>query len=96
MSGSDHTCCPDGSCPRHVSRNGARTLDTTAKGDRVRVVRVHGGRRLVHRLTALGIVPGSLITVARPRGPAIISTGGARIDVGRQAAEAVEVESAET
>jgi Fe2+ transport system protein FeoA len=61
-------------------------------GARVRVVRIHGGRTLVHRLAALGVVPGSLITVARARGPAILRVGAARVVVGRHAAAAVEVE----
>jgi Fe2+ transport system protein FeoA len=58
----------------------------------VRVIGVQGGRRLVHRLAALGIVPGSLITVKRGRGPAILALNGTRLAVGRQAAMAVEVE----
>lgn len=94
MNGAGRLCCSEGVCPAHAARNGATTLDTTSPGDRVRVVRVRGSRRLVHRLAALGIVPGSLITVARPKGPAIISMGGARIAVGHQAAEAVEIETA--
>jgi Fe2+ transport system protein FeoA len=57
-------------------------------------VKIHGGRGLVHRLAALGLVPGSLITVTRSRGPAILSLGGARIAICRKAAQAVEIEPA--
>ncbi len=88
-------CCRNGICDRHRRHNGGLTIDAVSPGDRVRVIRVHGGRRLVHRLAALGIVPGSVVTVARPTGPSIISIGGARIAVGRQAAAAVEVEDTE-
>ncbi len=69
-----------------------RSLVSTVDGERVRVVRVHGGRTLVHRLAALGLVPGSVVTVTRSRGPAILRIGGARVVVGRNAAMAVEVE----
>lgn len=69
------------------------TLDHAARAERVRVVGVSGGRRLVHRLAALGVVPGVVLTVVRPSGPALIMVGGARIAVGRAAAEAIEVEA---
>ena len=75
-----------------VAPDGALTLDEVGRGGRVRVVRVRGGRALVHRLAALGLVPGSSVTVVRARGPAIVSVLGARIAVGRRAAMAVEVE----
>jgi ferrous iron transport protein A len=69
------------------------TLDNAARAERVRVVGVSGGRRLVHRLAALGVVPGVVLTVVRPSGPALIMVGGARIAVGRAAAQAIEVEA---
>ena len=71
------------------------TLDQVDAGSTVRVVSVHGGRRLVHRLAALGIVPGSLVTVKRSRGPSILALNGTRLAVGRHAAMAIEVEVAE-
>jgi ferrous iron transport protein A len=80
---------------RHRRRHhapGVHTLAAVASGRTVRVVRVGGGRRLVHRLAALGIVPGAKITVTRARGPALVSLNGTRLAVGRQAAAAVEVE----
>ena len=76
-----------------VATDGPLTLDHAARSERVRVVGVSGGRRLVHRLAALGVVPGVVLTVVRPSGPALIMVGGARIAVGRAAAQAIEVES---
>jgi len=70
------------------------TLDAVTGGTAVRVVRVGGERRTIHRLAALGLVPGATITVTRPRGPAIVSVGGARVAVGWQAARLIEVEEA--
>ncbi len=76
-----------------AAADGPLTLDHAARAARVRVVGVSGGRRLVHRLAALGVVPGVVLTVVRPSGPALIMVGGARIAVGRPAAEAIEVEA---
>jgi Fe2+ transport system protein FeoA len=69
------------------------TLDRVRAGDRVRVVSVGGPRRLVHRVAALGLVPGAMVTVTRPRGPAIVSVGGANIAVGHQVTRVIEVET---
>ncbi|MEA1903116.1 MAG: FeoA domain-containing protein [Actinomycetota bacterium] len=68
------------------------TLDEARRDARVRVARITGGRRLVHRLAALGIVPGAELSVIRPRGPALISIGGAHVAVGRGEACSIEVE----
>lgn len=68
-------------------------MEDAGQSARVRVVGVSGGRRLVHRLAALGVVPGVVLTVIRPSGPALIMVGGARIAVGRTAAQAIEVEA---
>lgn len=73
---------------------GVLTLDGVRDGRRVRIVSIRGGRRLTHRLAALGLVPGSVVTVSRSRGPAIVAVGGARIAVGRGAAAAIEVREA--
>ncbi|NQV08155.1 ferrous iron transport protein A [bacterium] len=72
--------------------SGPLTLDTAHGGALVRVVHIGGDRRLAHRLAALGLVPGSTVTVTRPRGPAIVAVGAARIAIGRQAARVIEVE----
>jgi len=79
-----------GRCPR---RGG--TLAEAHRHQRVRVTRISGGRRLVHRLAALGIVPGAVVKVTRPRGPALIGIGNTRIAIGRGAARAIEVEAVE-
>ena len=73
----------------------AATLATTARNSRVRVLRISGRPRLMQRLAVLGVVPGVLLTVVKPHGPAIVSLGGARIAIGRGAAQSVEVEAAD-
>jgi Fe2+ transport system protein FeoA len=74
--------------------NVATTLATTSRNSRVRVLRISGRPSLMQRLAALGVVPGVLLTVVKPHGPAIVSLGGARIAIGRSAAQLVEVEAA--
>lgn len=77
---------------RRAPASGSTTLATVGSKRRVRVLRVVGGRRLVQRLAALGIVPGVSVTVDRASGPALVAVGDTRIAVGREAARAVEVE----
>jgi len=69
------------------------TLAATTRDSRVRVLRVAARPRLMQRLAMLGIVPGVLLTVVKPHGPAIVSLGGARIAIGRGALQSLEVEA---
>ncbi|MCP3994548.1 MAG: ferrous iron transport protein A [bacterium] len=68
------------------------TLNEADRGAVVKVVRVSGRPRLIQRLAALGVVPGAQLSVVKAHGPAIVSMGGARIAIGRSAAESVEIE----
>jgi Fe2+ transport system protein FeoA len=72
---------------------GAMTLAATTRNSRVRVVRISGRPRLMQRLAVLGVVPGVPLTVVKPNGPTIVSLGGARIAIGRGAAQSLEVEA---
>ena len=88
-------CCqPNKGATRRRRRRAdeASTLGGAARGSTVRVVSVNGGRRMVHRLAALGVVPGARVTVRRPRGPALVSLHGASVAIGTRAAACVEVE----
>ena len=69
-----------------------QTLDTVGRKTTVRVLRVSGRPRLIQRLASLGVVPGVLLTVLKPHGPAIVTLGGARIAIGKAAAQSVEIE----
>lgn len=71
------------------------TLADAERRSKVRVVRVSGKARLIQRLAALGVVPGVVLTVLRPKGPALVALEGARIAIGRSAAGHVEIEAAE-
>lgn len=81
--------------PPERPHNGVMTLASAARNSRVRVLQISGRPRLIQRLATLGIVPGVLLTVVKPHGPAIVSLGGARIAIGASAAASVEVEGAE-
>ncbi len=71
------------------------TLDEADRNSRVRVLRVTGRPRLIQRLAALGVVPGVMLTIVKPHGPSIVSMGGARIAIGKSAAQSVEIEVAD-
>ncbi len=68
------------------------TLDSVEREATVRVLRVSGRPRLIQRLASLGVVPGVSLTVLKPHGPAIVTMGGARIAIGKTAAQSVEIE----
>ena len=74
---------------------GGLTLAAAPRNGTVRVARISGRPRLVQRLAALGVVPGVLLIVVKPEEPAIVGLGGARIAIGRNAANSIEVEVAE-
>lgn len=67
-------------------------IESSEPGHQVTVVRVTGGRRVVQRLAALGVVPGARLTVMRPSGPALVRLGQARIALGPGALEAIDIE----
>lgn len=75
-----------------ASRSVGIALSDADRDDRVRVLRVSGRQQLIRRLATLGIVPGVILTIVKPHGPAIVSLGGARIAIGQNAAESVQVE----
>jgi len=68
-------------------------LSLTTIGDRVWVVEIRGGRRMVRRLTDLGIVQGMEITVVNrtESGSAIVGLPGCRIGIGAGMAHRVMV-----
>ena len=68
------------------------SLAESGADSRVRITDVSGARKLVHRLAALGVVPGAEITVMRPGSPSLISIGGAKIAIGEDAARLIRVE----
>ncbi len=70
-------------------------LSAAAPRERVRLVGIYAGRRLVRRLADLGLTPGTEVTVWRASGPVVIVLQRCRIVLGRGAARAVIVESAE-
>jgi len=68
-------------------------LPMTTNGDRVWVVEIKGGHRMVRRLTDLGIVPGMEITVVNraESGSVIVGLQGCRIGIGAGMAHRVMV-----
>lgn len=69
-------------------------LENVLTGQKVKVVSVDDGRELVARLSAMGIIPGTEITVIRNNrfGPFVVAVKGARIMLGRGMANKIFVE----
>jgi ferrous iron transport protein A len=61
-------------------------------GQKVRLVRIHGGRQLTHRLVEMGLTPGVIIRVLQNSGgPLLVAESDSRIAVGRGMAEKIDV-----
>lgn len=73
-------------------RRGVFPLSMTCAGEKVRLECIHGGEKLTHRLTALGLTPGiELCVVQDSGGPMLISVRDTRIALGRGMAHHVMV-----
>ena len=72
------------------------SLSEAAAGSSVVLVRFSGGRALVARLAALGVVPGTSFTVLKNSsfGPVIIALEGSRLMIGRGEAARMIVRAA--
>ena len=69
-------------------------LAMVQEGRRVRVIGIHGGRKLQGRLAAMGLVPGVEIEVIRNgfHGPFIVGIKGSRVMMGRGMAFKIQVQ----
>ena len=71
---------------------GAFPLAMAGIGEEVRLESIRGGEKLVHRLTAMGLTPGVLLSVVQDAGgPILISVMDSRIALGRGMAQKVMV-----
>ncbi len=61
-------------------------------GEELRLKSIHGGEKLVHRLTALGLTPGVTFSIVQDNGgPLLVSVMDSRIALGRGMAQKVMV-----
>lgn len=61
-------------------------------GQPLRLLAVRGDHKVVHRLAELGLTPGVSLTVVQAAGgPLLVAVRGARIAIGRELAEQIEV-----
>lgn len=61
-------------------------------GQPVRLLAVRGEHKVVHRLAELGLTPGVTLTVVQAAGgPLLVAVRGARVAIGRELAEQIEV-----
>ena len=70
------------------------TLSKIKPGERATIRRVQGGEGLIHRLAAMGILPGRELTVVRNAGAMIVRLRNDRFVVGRGMAQHIIVEAA--
>ncbi len=56
------------------------------------LTKIDGGRRLRHRLTELGLIPGSVLTIVQNQnGPLLVAVRDTRLAIGRGMAEKILV-----
>jgi Fe2+ transport system protein FeoA len=69
-------------------------LSLAPTGEPVTIVDVRGGRRLRHRLSHMGLVPGTVVEVVQSlgHGPVILAVGESRLALGRGASHKILVE----
>ena len=67
-------------------------LTMAPSGQSLRLVNVHGGKRLMHRLAELGLTPGvEMMIVQDSGGPILVSVRNSRIALGRGIAHKLDV-----
>jgi len=83
---------------RHESDGMADTISASVlrAGEKGIVREVRGGYGFVHRLAALGILPGRTLTVIKAGGPMIVEVQGQRLVLGRGMVDRVLVSPAGT
>ena len=71
-------------------------LSLAPAGEPMTIINVRAGRRLRHRLSNLGLVPGTVVEVVQSlgHGPVILAVGESRVALGRGASHKVLVEPA--
>jgi len=76
-----------------LSLSVAMPLDSAREGQWVRIVSIDGGRGLVTRLLAMGLLPGTPVLVMRNRGrgPCLLAVRNSRIAIGRGMAHKIRV-----
>lgn len=68
-----------------------RSLSSCLRGEAVEISEVLGGQGIKHRLLALGLTPGTVVSILGGDGPVVLGVRGARIALGRGEAAKVIV-----
>ncbi len=68
-------------------------LSMVSAGEKVRLVKVHAGHRMVSRLTTMGLTPGVEFSVLQDcGGPKMVSVRGSKVALGHGIAHRIMVE----
>ena len=70
-----------------------KMLSTVPVGQKVRLISIHGGRKLIRRLVALGITQGNELEVLHHRsGGVVVGKDGNRVALGAGVADKLVIE----
>jgi Fe2+ transport system protein FeoA len=80
-----------------MSDNNSDTISALADapaGSRVRIRRIHAGRGLRDRLSAMGMVPDEVVKIEKngSGGPLMLRIKGVRVVLGREACRKIDIE----
>lgn len=81
--------------PLPVVNNTILPLSMVGVGRKVRLQKIDAGRKLIHRLTELGLTPGVELTIIQDSGPLLLAVRDSRVAIGRGMAHKMQVESCE-
>lgn len=75
-----------------LTARSSHVLTNAPIGQSLRLLAVRGDHKVVHRLAELGLTPGVSLTVVQAAGgPLLVAVRGARIAIGQELAEQIEV-----
>ena len=75
--------------------NTSLPLSMAAVGQKMRLLHISAGKRLLHRLTELGLTPGVELTIIQDSGPLLLAVRDSRVVIGRGMASKMQVTSSE-
>ncbi len=74
-----------------VANDALLPLSMVSVGKKIRLQHISAGKRLVHRLTELGLTPGVELTIIQDSGPLLLAVRDSRVVIGRGMASKMQV-----
>ncbi len=76
-----------------ATNNSLLPLSMAAVGQKMSLQHISAGKRLIHRLTELGLTPGVELTIIQDSGPLLLAVRDSRVAIGRGMASKMQVAS---